>query len=145
MRSISVELSFEIDEHRTTGGEFLIGDGLLELCVAFVHFRGERSSVEFFTRHSKLVDEGKFKVAVPQLAMRIAAAQRKAFRGMSIEFILRSWSRILRRFASRCQDLRTVASSAPDPVSFDAIYYGVVTEVACAVLRVLELQMPPGS
>src|SRR6476620_4837077 len=63
MRSISVELSFEIDEDRTTCGEFLIGDGLLKLCVAFVHFRGERSSVEFFTRHSKLVDKGKFKIA----------------------------------------------------------------------------------
>ena len=37
MRSISVELSFEIDEDRTTRGEFLIGDGLLKLCVAFVH------------------------------------------------------------------------------------------------------------
>jgi len=63
MRSISVELSFEIDEDRTTRGEFLIGDGLLKLCVAFVHFRGERSSVEFFTRHSKLVDKGKFEIA----------------------------------------------------------------------------------
>src|SRR5438874_11966296 len=63
MRSISIELSFEIDEDWTTRGEFLIGDGLLKLCVAFVHFRGERSSVEFSTRHSKLVDKGKFKIA----------------------------------------------------------------------------------
>src|SRR5882724_11635106 len=63
MRSISVELSFEIEEDRTTCGEFLIGDGLLKLCVAFVHFRGERSSVEFFTGHSKLVDKGELKIA----------------------------------------------------------------------------------
>ena len=63
MRSISVELSFEIDEDRTARGEFLIGDGLLKLCVAFVHFRGERSGVEFFARHSKLVDKGKLKIA----------------------------------------------------------------------------------
>src|SRR5512132_4239059 len=63
MRSISVELSFQIDEDRTTRGEFLIGDGLLKFCVAFVHFCGERSGVEFFTRHSKLVDKGNFKVA----------------------------------------------------------------------------------
>src|SRR4029453_14992271 len=63
MRSISVKLSFEIDEDRTTRGEFLIGDGLLKLRVAFVHFRGERSSVEFFTRHSKLVDKGEFEIA----------------------------------------------------------------------------------
>ena len=63
MRSISVELSLEIDENRTTRGEFLIGDGLLKLCVAFVHFRGERSSVEFFTRLSKLVNKGELKIA----------------------------------------------------------------------------------
>src|SRR6266404_6891322 len=63
MRSISVELSFEIDEDRTSRGEFLIGDSLLKLCVAFVRFRGERSGVEFFTRHGKLVDKGELEIA----------------------------------------------------------------------------------
>src|SRR6266487_3968762 len=63
MRSISVELSFEIDEDRTTRSEFLIGDGLLKFCVAFVHLRVERSGVKFFARHSKLVDKGKLKIA----------------------------------------------------------------------------------
>src|SRR5437762_9764759 len=63
MRSISVELSFQIPEDRTTRGEFLIGDGLLKFCVAFVHRRVERSGIEFFARHSKLVDKGEFKIA----------------------------------------------------------------------------------
>ncbi|PYI74059.1 MAG: hypothetical protein DMF08_01235 [Verrucomicrobia bacterium] len=95
MRSISVELSFQIPEDRTTRGEFLIGDGLLKFCVAFVHLRVERSGSEFFARHSKLVDKGEFKiaqafdhgiapvlvnVAVPQLVMKITSAQRKTFR-----------------------------------------------------------------
>ena len=92
MRSIRVELSFQIPEDRTTRGEFLIGDGLLKFCVAFVHLRVERSGIELFARHSKLVDKGEFKiaqafdrgiapvlvnVAVPQLVMKITAAQRK--------------------------------------------------------------------
>src|SRR5204862_4783801 len=63
MRSISVELSFQIPEDRTTRGEFLIGDGLLKFCVAFVHLRVERSGIEFFATHSKLVDKGEFKIA----------------------------------------------------------------------------------
>src|SRR5678815_3589233 len=63
MRSISVELSFQIDEDRTARGEFLIGDGLLKFCVAFVHLRVERSGVEFFARHSKLVDKAKLEIA----------------------------------------------------------------------------------
>src|SRR5437764_12970241 len=63
MRSISVELSFQIDEDGTTHGEFLIGDGLLKFCVAFVHLRVKRSGIEFFAKHSKLVDKGEFKTA----------------------------------------------------------------------------------
>ena len=63
VRSISVELSFEIDEDRTPRGEFLIGDSLLKFCVAFGHLRVERSGVEFFARHSKLVDKGKLEIA----------------------------------------------------------------------------------
>src|SRR5205823_13750683 len=63
MRSMSVELSFQIPEDRTTRGEFLIGDGLLKFCVALVHLRVERSGVEFFASHSKLVDKGKLKTA----------------------------------------------------------------------------------
>src|SRR4029077_1047633 len=63
MRSISVELSLQIDEDRTTRGEFLIGDGLLKFCVAFVHLRVERSGIELFARHSEFVNESKLKIA----------------------------------------------------------------------------------
>jgi hypothetical protein len=63
IRSISVELSLQIVEDRTTRSEFLIGDGPLKLCVAFVHLRVERSGVEFFARNSKLVDKGKLEIA----------------------------------------------------------------------------------
>src|SRR4029077_11084646 len=63
MRSVSVELSFQIDEDRTTRSEFFIGDGLLKFCVAFVHLRVERSCVEFFARHGKLVNKGQLKIA----------------------------------------------------------------------------------
>src|SRR5262245_34685562 len=63
MRSVSIELSLQIDEHRTTRGEFLIGDGLLKFCVPFVHLRVKCSGVEFFARHSKLVDKGELKIA----------------------------------------------------------------------------------
>ena len=46
-------------------------------------------------------------VAVPQLAMKIAAAQRKTFRDTSVEFIWRSFKLpILRRFSPTYQDLR---------------------------------------
>src|SRR5437763_16724252 len=62
MRSISVELSFQIDEDRTTRGEFLIGDGLLKFRVAFVHLRVERRGIERFARHRKFVDKGEFKL-----------------------------------------------------------------------------------
>jgi len=63
MRSVGIELSFEVNEHRTTRGEFLIGDGLLKFCVAFVHLRVECSGIEFFARHSNLVDKGELKIA----------------------------------------------------------------------------------
>src|SRR5215216_7454845 len=63
MRSISIELCFKIDKHRTTRSELIIGNGLLKFCVAFVHLRVECSGVEFFARHSELVDKGKLKVA----------------------------------------------------------------------------------
>src|SRR5467141_3451080 len=63
MRSISIELSFQINEDRTTRGEFLIGDGLLKFCVAFVHFGAECRGVKFFARHSKLVDKGELEIA----------------------------------------------------------------------------------
>src|SRR4029077_20499686 len=63
MGSISVELSFQIDEDRTTRGKFLIGDGLLKFCVAFIHLRVERSGFKFFARHSKLVNKGQLKIA----------------------------------------------------------------------------------
>jgi hypothetical protein len=94
MRSISVELSFQINEDRTTRGEFLIGDGLLKLCVAFVHLRVKRGGIKFLPGHGKLVDKARSKlrrlsivsslpvlvnVAVPQLVMKITAAQRKHF------------------------------------------------------------------
>src|SRR4029077_20427256 len=101
MRSISIKLSFEIDEDGTTRGEFLIGHGPLKLCVAFVHFRGERSSVEFFTRHSKLVDKGKFKIAqafdggiASGFRERCRAATRKEDRGGTDETITRHKRRI---------------------------------------------------
>ena len=125
MRSISVELRFKIDKHRTTRGEFLIGDGLLKFCVAFVDLGVECGGVKFLPRYGKLVDEREVKtaqafdgsiasgfvnVAVPQLAMKIAAAKRKTFRDTSVEFIWRSFkSPILRRFSPTCQDLRTAA------------------------------------
>src|SRR4029077_11934477 len=58
-----VELRLQIDEHWSPRREFLFGDGLLKLGVAFVHFSIERSGVEFLARHSELVNKGKFKTA----------------------------------------------------------------------------------
>ena len=132
MRSISVELRFKIDKHRTTRSEFIIGDGLLKFCIAFVHFGVECGGVKFLPWYGKLVDEREVKtakfsmvaslplfvnVAVPQLAMKIAAAQRKTFRDTSVEFIWRSFkSPILRLLASTCQDLKSGASSGPNPL-----------------------------
>ena len=62
MRSVSIELRFQIDEHRATCRKLLICDGLLKFRVTFVHLRVERGGVEFLARHSKLVDERQFKV-----------------------------------------------------------------------------------
>ena len=47
VRSISVEYRFEIDKHRTTRGEFIIGDGLLKFRVALVDFGVECGGVKF--------------------------------------------------------------------------------------------------
>jgi hypothetical protein len=92
VRSVSIELAFQIDEDRTTCGEFLIGDGLLKFCVAFVHFRVERGGINSFpgTANSSIKASSKLRrlsivpslsvlvnVAVPQLVMKITAAQRK--------------------------------------------------------------------
>src|SRR5262249_8551639 len=63
MRGISVKLSFKVDKHRTTRGEFIIGDGLLKFCVTIVHFGVECGGVKFFSGHGKLVDEREMKTA----------------------------------------------------------------------------------
>src|SRR5262245_49895091 len=63
MRSISVKLRFKVDKNRSTRGEFIIGDGLLKFCVAFVHFSVKRSGVKFFPRHCKLINEREMKTA----------------------------------------------------------------------------------
>src|SRR6476620_2992146 len=63
MRSISIELRFKIDKDRTARGEFLIGDGLLKFCVAFVHLGVECGGVKFFPGYGKLVDEREVKPA----------------------------------------------------------------------------------
>ena len=47
MRSISVELSFEIDEDRTTRGEFLIGDGLLKFALPSFTFAVNAAALNF--------------------------------------------------------------------------------------------------
>src|SRR5436190_22743456 len=61
MRSISVELRFKIDKHRTTRGEFLIGDGLLKFGIALVDLGVECGGVKFFSGYGELVDEGEVK------------------------------------------------------------------------------------
>jgi hypothetical protein len=61
--SVSVELRFEIDKDRTARSEFLMGDGLLKLCVAFAHFGIECGGVKFLPGHGKLVDKDKLKIA----------------------------------------------------------------------------------
>jgi hypothetical protein len=63
MRSISVELRFKIDKHRTTRGKFLIRDGLLKFCVALVHLGVECGGVKLLPRYGKLVDEREVKTA----------------------------------------------------------------------------------
>src|SRR6266850_53418 len=78
-------------------------------------------------------------VAVPQLAMKIAAAQRKTFRDTSVEFICRSFKLpILRRSGLTCQDSRTAASSGSESGSFGVnLYCSVIAEVASALLPVM--------
>src|SRR3954451_12258789 len=76
MRSISVELRFEIHKHRTTRGEFFIGNGLLKFCVAFIDLGVERGGVKFLARHGKLVDEREVKTA-EALNGRVASAFRE--------------------------------------------------------------------
>src|SRR3954467_8143644 len=63
MRSISIELRFKIDKDRTTRGEFLIGDGLLEFGVAFVDLGIECGGVKFLPGYGKLIDEREVKTA----------------------------------------------------------------------------------
>src|SRR4026209_973150 len=63
MRSISVELRFKINKHRTTRSEFLIGDGLLKFSVALVHFGVECRGVKFLSGYGKLVDEREVETA----------------------------------------------------------------------------------
>src|SRR6188508_1193607 len=63
MRSISIELRFKIDKHRTTRGESLVGNRLLKFCVAFVDLGVECSGVKFLSGHSKFVDEREVKTA----------------------------------------------------------------------------------
>src|SRR5215211_4088492 len=78
-------------------------------------------------------------VAVPQLAMKIAAAQRKRFRDTSVEFIWRSFKwPILRRFRSACQDLRTVGLIGSESGGLGVnLYCSVISEVGCALLPVM--------
>src|SRR5262249_32688666 len=126
MRSISVELRFKIDEHRTARGEFVIGDGLLKFRVALVDFGIECGGVKFFPGYRKLVDERQVKIA-QALYGGIASAFRKSRgaatrnedRGGAEENISRHKRRIhmrsfkspiLRGLASRCQDSKRAAS-----------------------------------
>jgi hypothetical protein len=103
MRSVSIELSFQIDEDWTTRGEFLIGDGLLKFRVAFVDLRVGRCRVEFFAWHSKLVDKGKLKIAqafdggiASGFCERRGAATRNEYCGDTEENISRNKRRIHR-------------------------------------------------
>src|ERR1051325_569914 len=63
MRSVGVELGFEIDQNGTPGCEFLVSNGLLKFCVAFIQFGVERGGIKFFPRHCEFVDEGELKTA----------------------------------------------------------------------------------
>jgi hypothetical protein len=63
MRCISIELPLEIDQDWPTRREFVIGNGLLKLCVAFVHFGVKRRGVKMFARHSELLDKCEFKIS----------------------------------------------------------------------------------
>src|SRR6266566_336018 len=101
MRSVSIELRFKIDEHRTTRRKLLIGDGLLKFCVAFVHLGVECRSIKFLPRYSKLVDEREVKTAealdggiASGFRERRRAATRKEDRGGTEENISRHKRRI---------------------------------------------------
>src|ERR1051325_258487 len=63
MRSVGIELCFEIDEYRAARCKFLIGDGLLKFCIAFVYLGVERGSINFFSGHCKLVNKCEMKTA----------------------------------------------------------------------------------
>src|SRR6266480_5858745 len=101
MRSISVELRLKIDKHRTTRGEFLIGDGLLKFCVAFVDLGVECGGVKFLPGYGKLINEREVKTAeafdgsiASGFGERRRAATRKEDRGSTEENISRHKSRI---------------------------------------------------
>src|SRR5262249_23875788 len=126
MRSISLELRFKIDKHRTARGEFIVGDGLLKFRVALVHFGVECGGVKFLPGHRKLVDEREVKTAkalnggiASGFRKSRGAATRNEDRGGIEEKISRHKRRIhmgsfkwpiLRRAASRCQDSKVAAS-----------------------------------
>src|SRR5262245_28839871 len=63
MRSISVKLRFKVNKHRATGGEFIVGNSLLEFCVALVDFGVKCGGIKFLPGHCKLVDECEMKTA----------------------------------------------------------------------------------
>lgn len=101
MRSISVELRFEIDKHRTARGKFIIGDSLLEFRVALVHFGVECSGVKFLPRYGKFVDERQVKTAkalnggiTPAFRERRSAATRNENRGGTEQNISRHKRRV---------------------------------------------------
>src|SRR5215216_1025361 len=101
MRSISVELRFEIHKHRTARSEFLIGNGLLKFCVSFVDLGVECGGVKLLARHGKLVNEREVKTAeafdgsvTSALGERRSAATRNEYCGSAEENI----SRQRRRF-----------------------------------------------
>jgi len=110
MRSISVELRFKIHKHRTTRGEFVIGDSLLKFCVTLAHFGVECGGVKFLPGYGKLVDEREVKTAeafyggiASAFRERRGAATRNEDRGIWSSFK----SPILRLVAPTCQGLKS--------------------------------------
>jgi hypothetical protein len=106
MRSVGIELRFEGNEHRTARSEFLIGDSLLNFALPSFTFALNAAASNFLpgTANSSIKASSKLrrlsivaslpvfvKVAVPQLSMRLAATQRKAFRATGVEFIRTSF------------------------------------------------------
>ena len=63
MRSVSIELRFEIHKHRATRCEFFVGDGLLKHGIALVNFGVECGGIKFLPGHCKLVNERQLKTA----------------------------------------------------------------------------------